>query len=61
MLSVGKIIETEIARLNTKIIDNDAYVKHVVIESTGMRKFCFKISFKYIIYIKMYCIIIVLN
>ena len=38
MLSVGKVIETKIARLNTPIIDNDAYVKHVIIESTRMRK-----------------------
>ena len=51
MLSVGKVIETKIARLNTPIIDNDAYVKHVIIKSTGMRKFCFKICFKYIIYL----------
>ena len=36
MLSVGKTIETEIARLNTKIINSD--VKHVIIESSGMRK-----------------------
>ena len=41
MLSVGKVIEAEIARLNTSLIDNDAYVRNVVIESTKMRKFFF--------------------
>ena len=36
MLSVGKTIEVEVARLNTVIINSG--VKHVVNESTSMRK-----------------------
>ena len=38
MLSDGKTVEVEVARINTSLVDSGAYVKNVVIESTSMRK-----------------------
>ena len=55
MLSVGKVIEAEIARLNTSLIGNDAFVRNVVIESTKMRKSFFLTFFiRYIAYVKVF-------